>query len=174
MIRFSVNIMRGCYGGCSFCSITEHEGRIIQSRSEDSIVREIEEIRDKVPGFTGVILDPAARPPTCICCAAPTARRADLPPRLVRILRSAPTWTPTTSRPSNCIAVRVRWRHQEDPDRFRGSLRSGGGRSALYQGAGDPPRRRLPEDRAGAHRRRAAVEDDEAGHGQLRSLQAAV
>ncbi|MBU3056306.1 YgiQ family radical SAM protein [Pseudomonas indica] len=57
MIRFSVNIMRGCFGGCTFCSITEHEGRIIQSRSEDSIIREIEEIRDKVPGFTGVISD---------------------------------------------------------------------------------------------------------------------
>ncbi|AWL11994.1 UPF0313 protein YgiQ [Saliniradius amylolyticus] len=57
MIKFSVNIMRGCYGGCTFCSITEHEGRIIQSRSEDSIIREIEDIRDKVPGFTGVISD---------------------------------------------------------------------------------------------------------------------
>jgi uncharacterized radical SAM protein YgiQ len=57
MIRFSVNIMRGCFGGCTFCSITEHEGRIIQSRSEDSIIREIEEIRDKVKGFTGVISD---------------------------------------------------------------------------------------------------------------------
>lgn len=57
MIRFSVNIMRGCFGGCSFCSITEHEGRIIQSRSEGSILREIEEIRDKVPGFTGIISD---------------------------------------------------------------------------------------------------------------------
>ena len=57
MIRFSVNIMRGCFGGCSFCSITEHEGRIIQSRSEDSIIREIEDIRDKVKGFTGVISD---------------------------------------------------------------------------------------------------------------------
>ena len=57
MIRFSVNIMRGCFGGCSFCSITEHEGRIIQSRSEKSILREIEEIRDKVDGFTGVISD---------------------------------------------------------------------------------------------------------------------
>jgi uncharacterized radical SAM protein YgiQ len=57
MIRFSVNIMRGCFGGCSFCSITEHEGRIIQSRSEDSILREIEEIRDKVKGFTGIISD---------------------------------------------------------------------------------------------------------------------
>ncbi len=57
MIRFSVNIMRGCFGGCTFCSITEHEGRIIQSRSEDSIIREVELIRDKVPGFTGVISD---------------------------------------------------------------------------------------------------------------------
>ncbi|MCB1804898.1 MAG: YgiQ family radical SAM protein, partial [Candidatus Competibacteraceae bacterium] len=57
MIRFSVNIMRGCFGGCSFCSITEHEGRIIQSRSEDSIIREIEDIRDRTPGFTGVVSD---------------------------------------------------------------------------------------------------------------------
>ena len=57
MIRFSVNIMRGCFGGCSFCSITEHEGRIIQSRSEDSILREIEDMRDKVQGFTGVVSD---------------------------------------------------------------------------------------------------------------------
>ncbi len=57
MIRFSVNIMRGCFGGCTFCSITEHEGRIIQSRSEDSVIREIEEMRDKTPGFTGVVSD---------------------------------------------------------------------------------------------------------------------
>jgi uncharacterized radical SAM protein YgiQ len=57
MIRFSVNIMRGCFGGCTFCSITEHEGRIIQSRSEDSIIQEIEQIRDRVKGFTGVISD---------------------------------------------------------------------------------------------------------------------
>ena len=57
MIRFSVNIMRGCFGGCTFCSITEHEGRIIQSRSEDSVIKEVEDIRDKVKGFTGVISD---------------------------------------------------------------------------------------------------------------------
>ena len=57
MIRFSVNIMRGCFGGCTFCSITEHEGRIIQNRSEESILQEVEQIRDKVPGFTGVISD---------------------------------------------------------------------------------------------------------------------
>ena len=57
MIRFSVAIQRGCFGGCTFCSITEHEGRIIQNRSEDSVIREIETIRDSVPGFTGVISD---------------------------------------------------------------------------------------------------------------------
>ena len=57
MIRTSVNIMRGCFGGCTFCSITEHEGRIIQSRSEESIIQEVEDIRDKVKGFTGTISD---------------------------------------------------------------------------------------------------------------------
>jgi uncharacterized radical SAM protein YgiQ len=57
MIRHSVTIMRGCFGGCSFCSITEHEGRIIQQRSEGSILKEIETIRDKTEGFTGIISD---------------------------------------------------------------------------------------------------------------------
>lgn len=57
MIRFSVTIMRGCFGGCSFCSITEHEGRVIQSRSEGSILKEIEKVRDKTEGFTGVVSD---------------------------------------------------------------------------------------------------------------------
>ncbi len=57
MIRFSIAIQRGCFGGCTFCSITEHEGRIIQNRSEDSVIREVEQVRDTVPGFTGVISD---------------------------------------------------------------------------------------------------------------------
>ncbi|WP_444464369.1 YgiQ family radical SAM protein [Rhodobacter capsulatus] len=57
MIKTSVTVMRGCFGGCTFCSITEHEGRVIQSRSEASILREIEAIRDKTPGFAGVISD---------------------------------------------------------------------------------------------------------------------
>jgi uncharacterized radical SAM protein YgiQ len=52
-----VTILRGCFGGCSFCSITEHEGRVIQSRSEASILSEIERIRDATPGFHGVISD---------------------------------------------------------------------------------------------------------------------
>jgi uncharacterized radical SAM protein YgiQ len=57
MIKNSVTIMRGCFGGCTFCSITEHEGRIIQNRSQPSVLRELERVRDRTPGFTGVISD---------------------------------------------------------------------------------------------------------------------
>ncbi|MGD9639047.1 MAG: YgiQ family radical SAM protein [Alphaproteobacteria bacterium] len=57
MIKFSINIMRGCFGGCAFCSITAHEGRIIQNRSEKSILNEIENIKNKTSGFTGIISD---------------------------------------------------------------------------------------------------------------------
>lgn len=57
MIRHSIAIMRGCFGGCAFCSITAHEGRVIQSRSEASVLAEIEAVRDKTEGFTGVISD---------------------------------------------------------------------------------------------------------------------
>ncbi len=57
MIKHSVIITRGCFGGCTFCSITEHEGRIIQNRSQGSVLREIGKIRDEVPGFRGVISD---------------------------------------------------------------------------------------------------------------------
>jgi len=57
MIKCSIAIMRGCFGGCTFCSLTEHEGRIIQSRSPASVLREIESVREKTPGFTGVISD---------------------------------------------------------------------------------------------------------------------
>jgi len=107
MIRFSVNIMRGCFGGCTFCSITEHEGRIIQNRSQESIIRELEEIRDKVPGFTGVISDlggptanmyriackspeieSACRKPSCVYPDICTNLRTDHAP-LIRIYKRA-------------------------------------------------------------------------------------
>lgn len=78
MIKNSVAILRGCFGGCTFCSLTEHEGRIIQNRSEDSIVREIEAVRDKTPGFTGVVTDLGG--PTAnmyrLACKAPAIEAA--------------------------------------------------------------------------------------------------
>ena len=56
MIKDSVTIMRGCFGGCTFCSITMHQGRAIQSRSQDSIVRELENVA-KAPDFKGHVSD---------------------------------------------------------------------------------------------------------------------
>ena len=56
MIKDSVTIMRGCFGGCTFCSITTHQGRIIQSRRHDSVIGEIEEMTQD-PQFKGVISD---------------------------------------------------------------------------------------------------------------------
>lgn len=56
MIRFSIAATRGCFGGCSFCAITLHQGRVVQSRSQESVIQEAEKL-NKVPGFTGVITD---------------------------------------------------------------------------------------------------------------------
>jgi uncharacterized radical SAM protein YgiQ len=56
VVETSVQIMRGCFGGCTFCSITAHEGRIIQSRSQDSIISEIKLIANQ-PGFKGTVSD---------------------------------------------------------------------------------------------------------------------
>jgi len=56
MIKDSVTIMRGCFGGCTFCSITTHQGRIIQSRSHESVVNEIKEMTAD-PKFKGTVSD---------------------------------------------------------------------------------------------------------------------
>jgi uncharacterized radical SAM protein YgiQ len=55
-VKHSVVLMRGCFGGCSFCSITEHEGRVIQSRSGESVLREIRELR-RMGDFRGTVTD---------------------------------------------------------------------------------------------------------------------
>ncbi|OFZ71067.1 MAG: YgiQ family radical SAM protein [Bdellovibrionales bacterium RIFOXYD1_FULL_44_7] len=56
MIRFSVAAHRGCFGGCSFCAISLHQGKIIQSRSEESILSEVKGLKS-IPGFTGIVSD---------------------------------------------------------------------------------------------------------------------
>ena len=55
-VKDSIVTMRGCFGGCTFCSITEHEGRIIQSRSEESVLREVRQL-SRMSGFSGVLTD---------------------------------------------------------------------------------------------------------------------
>lgn len=59
MIKFSVNTHRGCFGGCNFCTIAAHQGKFIQSRSEESILKEIEAL-NSLPGFAGNISDVGA------------------------------------------------------------------------------------------------------------------
>jgi uncharacterized radical SAM protein YgiQ len=56
MIKFSINMHRGCFGGCSFCTISAHQGKFIASRSEKSILREVEQVT-KMPDFKGYISD---------------------------------------------------------------------------------------------------------------------
>ncbi len=56
MIKNSINLHRGCFGGCSFCTISAHQGKFIASRSEESIMREIEKVI-KLPGFKGYLSD---------------------------------------------------------------------------------------------------------------------
>ena len=56
MVKFSIHVMRGCFGGCTFCAITEHQGKRIQSRSERSILKEVEELQ-QLPGYKGVLSD---------------------------------------------------------------------------------------------------------------------
>ena len=56
MIKFSVNIHRGCFGGCAFCTISAHQGKFITCRSKESILREVEKVAE-MPGFKGYLSD---------------------------------------------------------------------------------------------------------------------
>ena len=55
-VKFSINIMRGCFGGCTFCAITEHQGRAVSSRSEESVLEEVAALK-QLDGYKGVISD---------------------------------------------------------------------------------------------------------------------
>lgn len=55
-VKFSINVMRGCFGGCTFCAITEHQGRAIQSRSPENVLKEVQALKS-LPNYTGVISD---------------------------------------------------------------------------------------------------------------------
>jgi radical SAM superfamily enzyme YgiQ (UPF0313 family) len=168
--------MRGCFGGCTFCSITEHEGRIIQSRSEASILREIEQIRDTVAGL----------------------HRRDLRPRRAHGQHvspglQGPARSRRTAAAESCvypgICENLNTDHAADP-LYRKARALPGIKKVLiasglrYDLAVKSPEyvKELVHHHVGgylkiapeAHPERAAVEDDEAGHGQLRPLQGAV
>ncbi len=85
MVKASITIMRGCFGGCTFCAITEHQGKRVQSRSEASVLREVAELA-RVPGYTGVLSDLGG--PTAnmyrMRCTSPAAERVCRRPSCVQ------------------------------------------------------------------------------------------
>lgn len=92
MIKFSVNIHRGCFGGCAFCTISAHQGKFIMSRSKESILREVRQLT-RMPGFKGYISDlggPSANmyrmagrnPKTCEACKRPSCIHPGVCPNL--------------------------------------------------------------------------------------------
>ncbi len=94
VVKDSMQIMRGCFGGCTFCSLTAHQGRIIQSRSQQSVLAEIRRVAEQ-PGFTGVISDLGG--PTAnmyrMGCSRPTIgrkcrRTSCLHPTICKLLRA--------------------------------------------------------------------------------------
>jgi hypothetical protein len=114
MIRFSVNIMRGCFGGCTFCSITEHEGRIIQSRSEAPSCARSRRSATRRPASPASSRTSAGRPPTCTGMAC-KSRRSNQPAapvlRFSRHLRKPQyqplrRWSSFTARRAPCPASR--------------------------------------------------------------------
>ena len=171
MIKNSVTIMRGCFGGCTFCSITEHEGRIIQSRSQESILREIEEMPKTIPGFTGVVSDIGGPRPTC---TASGARAARLRPRAGALVCVSPMCSNLKTDHSALIDL---YRKARTTEGIKKVFIASGVRYDLAVESPEyvkelvaTPRWRLPEDRPRAHRRGPALQDDEARHGQLRAL----
>ena len=102
MIKDSVTIMRGCFGGCTFCSITAHQGRIIQSRSQESVLGEVAARWRPTRSSRASSATSAGRRRTCTRCAArgPRSRRSASGCRACT-RRSASCSAPTTARSSS-------------------------------------------------------------------------
>jgi len=96
MIKDSIQIMRGCFGGCTFCSLTAHQGRIIQSRSEQSILAEIDRVADMQRGGSPATITDLGGPTANMYrmgCSRPDVERrcrrsSCLYPRICKLLRT--------------------------------------------------------------------------------------
>ena len=139
-------------------------------------MREIETIRDTVPGFTGVISDLGG--PTAnmyrLACKSPRDR-SGVPPAVVRVPGHLPEPRHRPRAADPAVPPRARAAgHQEGADRVGRALRPRDRVAGVRQGARPASRRRVPEDRARGDLRRTALEDDEAGRRHVRPVQGAV
>ncbi len=153
-VKHSITLMRGCFGGCTFCSITEHEGRIIQNRSAESVLREVRELR-RMGDFRGTITD----------LGGPTANMYKMKCKYDEIEKSAcrklscvhPGGARTSSRttgPGHRSDAQGAGRRGREPrlHRVRRALRPGRALAAVRARAGETPRRRPPDRGPGARR----------------------
>ena len=155
--------MRGCFGGCTFCSITAHEGRIIQSRSQESVLAEIGRMRELQPDFTGVVSD----------IGGPTANMYEMKcsrPEVEAVCRRLSCVHPTIckllghrSRPAGAVDAKSprATRREKSAGRLWHPHGFSPPRSAVHARIGPASRRRPFESRAGTHRRRRLEPDEE-------------
>ena len=150
MIKFSIAIQRGCFGGCTFCSITEHEGRIIQSRSEGSVLREIEKVRDDSARLHRRHQRSRRPHRQHVSHRLQEPRhREGLPQAELRVSRHLPESQHRSQRADPALSQGARAaRREEDPDRERRALRPRHREPRVREGAGAASRRRLSQDRA--------------------------
>ena len=172
MIKDSVTIMRGCFGGCTFCSITAHQGRIIQSRSQESVLGEIARDGRRPAISRARSATSAGRPPTCTRCGArgPRSRRSAAASRAC-----IPTICKLLGTDHGPLIELMRKARADAGDQ------EGAGRQRHPHGPGPPlaavhprtcaaPRRRAPEGRPRAHRPRGAGPDAQAVQRRLRGV----
>ena len=168
-IKDSVTIMRGCFGGCTFCSITAHQGRIIQSRSQESVLGEVRQMAAD-PEFKGVVTDiggPTANMYQMRCTRpeveAKCRRLSCVHPTICKLLGT-----------DHGPLVELMQESREEPGVDKVLVASGIRMDLAQQSpeymrrAGRAPRRRPAEGRPRAHRPRRARADEEAGDRRLR------
>ena len=171
MIKDSVTIMRGCFGGCTFCSITAHQGRIIQSRSQESVLGELQP-DGAGPEFSGVVTDiggPTANMYQMRCTRpeveAKCKRLSCVHPKVCKLLGT-----------DHGPLVELMQREPRGPGHRQGAGRlrhphgPGPAVARVPGGAGRAPRRRPSEGRPRAHRPRSPQADEEARDQRLRGL----
>ena len=155
MIKDSVTIMRGCFGGCTFCSITAHQGRIIQSRSQESVLQEVEGLAAD-PEFKGTISDiggPTANMYQMRCTRpeveAKCKRLSCVHPTICKLLGTDHGPLVELMQKSRAGAG-----HPQGARRHRHPHGPGPALARVHARAGRAPRRRPAEGRPGAHRSR--------------------
>ena len=174
-VKHSIVTMRGCFGGCSFCSITEHEGRVIQSRSADSVLREVRAL-SRMADFRGVISDIGGPTANMYQMKCKSERIENACRRLSCVHPKICENLVTDHQPLIDLLARVREEktRQARLHRLRHPLRPRQRKPGVHPRHGRTPHRWSAQRRPRAQRHRRARQDEEAADRALRALRAGV